>query len=113
MPLSRETNGLLEFVESPFTLENLAGSDAIKAWLREDTQLLKKGATASLPMGYLIAGRIGTGKTFMVNCWAGELGVPCVVFKNFRDKWVGATESNLEKIFTILRGAGAGGGVCR
>src|SRR5450631_137945 len=45
-------------------------------------------------------------KTFMVNCWAGELGVPCVVFKNFRDKWVGATESNLEKIFTILRALG-------
>jgi SpoVK/Ycf46/Vps4 family AAA+-type ATPase len=57
-------------------------------------------------MGYLVAGRIGTGKTFLVNCWAGELGAPCVVFKNFRDKWVGATESNLEKIFTILRALG-------
>ena len=57
-------------------------------------------------MGYLIAGRIGTGKTFIVNCWAGELGIPCVVLKNFRDRWVGATESNLEKIFTILRALG-------
>ncbi len=104
--IERETNGLLEFVESPFTLENLAGSEAIKAWLRQDAALLKKGAINSLPMGYLISGRIGTGKTFMVNCWAGELGVPCVVFKNFRDKWVGATESNLEKIFTILRALG-------
>ncbi len=104
--IERETNGLLEFIESPFTLDNLAGSDTIKTWLRQDAQLLKKGAINSLPMGYLIAGRIGTGKTFMVNCWAGELGVPCVVFKNFRDKWVGATESNLEKIFTILRALG-------
>ncbi len=25
-----------------------------------------------------------------VQCWAGELGIPCVVFKNFRDRWVGA-----------------------
>ena len=57
-------------------------------------------------MGYLIAGRIGTGKTFLVQCWAGELGIPCVVFKNFRDRWVGATESNLEKIFSILRALG-------
>jgi AAA+ superfamily predicted ATPase len=104
--IERETNGLLEFIESNFTLDNLAGSDAIKQWLREDTALLKKNAVNSLPMGYLIAGRIGTGKTFLVNCWAGELGVPCVVFKNFRDKWVGATESNLEKIFTILRALG-------
>ncbi len=104
--IERETNGLLEFIESPFTLDNLAGSDAIKAWLRQDAALLKKGAINSLPMGYLISGRIGTGKTFMVNCWAGELGVPCIVLKNFRDKWVGATESNLEKIFTILRALG-------
>jgi SpoVK/Ycf46/Vps4 family AAA+-type ATPase len=57
-------------------------------------------------MGYLIAGRIGTGKTFVVQCWAGELGIPCVVFKNFRDRWVGATESNLEKIFAVLRALG-------
>ena len=57
-------------------------------------------------MGYLIAGRIGTGKTFLVQCWAGELGIPCVVFKNFRDRWVGATESNLEKIFAILHALG-------
>jgi SpoVK/Ycf46/Vps4 family AAA+-type ATPase len=28
------------------------------------------------------------------------------VFKNFRDRWVGATESNLEKIFTVLRALG-------
>jgi SpoVK/Ycf46/Vps4 family AAA+-type ATPase len=78
----------------------------VKAWLREDAQLLKRGALRALPMGYLIAGRIGTGKTFIVQCWAGELGIPCVVFKNFRDRWVGATESNLEKIFAVLRAIG-------
>jgi hypothetical protein len=104
--IEREGQGLLDFVESPFTLDNVAGHDAVKTWLREDTELLKKGALRALPMGYLIAGRIGTGKTFLVQCWAGELGIPCVVFKNFRDRWVGATESNLEKIFAILRALG-------
>src|SRR4029453_18107227 len=104
--IERECQGLLDFVESPFTLDNVAGLDAVKAWLREDTALLRKGALRALPMGYLICGRIGTGKTFLVQCWAGELGIPCVVFKNFRDRWVGATESNLEKIFAILRALG-------
>jgi hypothetical protein len=104
--IERECHGLLDFVESPFTLDNVAGLDAVKAWLREDTELLKRGALRALPMGYLICGRIGTGKTFVVQCWAGELGIPCVVFKNFRDRWVGATESNLEKIFAILRALG-------
>jgi AAA+ superfamily predicted ATPase len=104
--IERECQGLLEFVESPFTLDHVAGLDAVKAWLREDTVLLRRGAVQALPMGYLIAGRIGTGKTFIVQCWAGELGIPCVVFKNFRDRWVGATESNLEKIFAVLRALG-------
>ena len=104
--IERECQDLLEFLESPYTLDNVAGLDAVKAWLREDTQLLRRGILYALPMGYLIAGRIGTGKTFIVQCWAGELGIPCAVFKNFRDKWVGATESNLEKIFAILRAIG-------
>ncbi len=104
--IEREGQGLLDFIESPFTLDHVAGHDAVKAWLREDAELLRRGALYALPMGYLIAGRIGTGKTFLVQCWAGELGIPCVVFKNFRDRWVGATESNLEKIFAILRALG-------
>jgi hypothetical protein len=104
--IERECQGLLEFIESSLTLDHLAGHAPIKAWLREDTTLLRKGALNALPMGYLIAGRIGTGKTFLVTCWAGELGIPCVVFKNFRDRWVGATESNLEKIFAVLRAIG-------
>jgi AAA+ superfamily predicted ATPase len=104
--IERECQGLLEFVESPFTLDHVAGHDAVKAWLRQDTALLRRGALRALPMGYLIAGRIGTGKTFLVQCWAGEIGIPCVVLKNFRDRWVGATESNLEKIFAVLRAVG-------
>ncbi len=104
--IERECQGLLEFIESDFTLDHVAGLDAVRGWLREDGELLRRGKLHALPMGYLIAGRIGTGKTFIVTCWAGELGIPCVVFKNFRDRWVGATESNLEKIFAVLRALG-------
>lgn len=104
--IERECQDLLEFIESPFTLDQVAGLDAVKTWLREDSTLLRRGAMHALPMGYLIAGRVGTGKTFLVQCWAGELGIPCVVLKNFRDRWVGATESNLEKIFAVLRALG-------
>jgi hypothetical protein len=104
--IERECQGLLEFLESPYTLDHVAGHEAVKTWLREDTTLIRKNVFHALPMGYLITGRIGTGKTFLVQCWAGELGIPCLVFKNFRDRWVGATESNLEKIFSILHALG-------
>lgn len=104
--IERECQGLLEFLETPFTFDQIAGLDAAKAWLRDDGVLLRRGVLHALPMGYLVAGRIGTGKTYLIQCWAGELGIPCVVFKNFRDRWVGATESNLEKIFSILHALG-------
>src|SRR6266849_6621532 len=54
-------------------------------------------------MGFLIAGPIGTGKTFLATCFAGEIGIPCVKFLNFRSQWQGVTEGNLEKIFNLLK----------
>jgi SpoVK/Ycf46/Vps4 family AAA+-type ATPase len=105
--IEKEAYGKLEFLESKLTLDSVAGHKAVKNWLREDSNLMKKGVYAALPMGYLISGRIGTGKTWLVKCFAGECGVPFVELKNFRDKWVGATEGNLEKIFSILHALGS------
>lgn len=104
--IEKEAYGKLEFLESKLTLDSVAGHKTVKNWLREDSNLIKKGVSAALPMGYLISGRIGTGKTWLVKCFAGECGVPFVEIKNFRDKWVGATEGNLEKIFSILHVSG-------
>ncbi len=104
--IEKEAAGRLEFLETDRTLDDVAGHEEAKAWLREDAVLLRRGKTRAMPMGYLLTGRIGTGKTFLVECLAGDVGVPCVELKNFRDKWVGATEGNLEKVFGILQALG-------
>jgi hypothetical protein len=104
--IEKEAAGRLEFLESKRTLDDVAGHDQAKAWLREDAVLLRRGRTMAIPMGYLLTGRIGTGKTYLVECLAGEIGIPCVELKNFREKWVGATEGNLEKVFSILHALG-------
>lgn len=104
--IEQECADLLEFVESTRTLDDVSGHTEAKGWLREDARLLREGRTGSLPMGYLMCGRIGTGKTYITTCWAGEIGIPCVVLKNFREKWVGSTEGNLEKIFRVLHALG-------
>ena len=57
-------------------------------------------------MGYLVCGPVGTGKTFLVECLAGEADVPVVKLKNFRDKWIGSSEGNLEKILRLIRALG-------
>jgi SpoVK/Ycf46/Vps4 family AAA+-type ATPase len=57
-------------------------------------------------MGYLVCGPVGTGKTFLAQCMAGEMGAPCVILKNFRSKYVGETEGNLERVLGVLRAMG-------
>lgn len=104
--VEKDAQGLIEFVKPDRTLDDLHGQTAIKDWLRQDIALWRAGDLGALPMGYLFCGPVGTGKTFMVECLAGEAGVPVVKMKNFRDKWVGSTESNLEKIFRLLDALG-------
>jgi SpoVK/Ycf46/Vps4 family AAA+-type ATPase len=57
-------------------------------------------------MGYLLCGAVGTGKTFLAECYAGSIGIPCVKLRNFRSKYVGETEGNLEQVLTVLRSLG-------
>jgi SpoVK/Ycf46/Vps4 family AAA+-type ATPase len=49
---------------------------------------------------------VGTGKTFLAECYAGSIGIPCVKLRNFRSKYVGETEGNLEQVLTVLRSLG-------
>ena len=74
--------------------------------MRADIALWQQGDLRAMPMGYLLCGPVGTGKTYLVECLAGEAGVPVVKMKNFRDRWVGSTEGNLEKIFGFLSALG-------
>jgi ATP-dependent 26S proteasome regulatory subunit len=104
--LERQCRGLLEFIEPRWALDTVVGHEAAKVRLREDAALLKRGALDCLPMGYLLCGPVGTGKSFLAQCVSGEIGVPCVILKNFRSKYVGETEGNLERVLSVLRAMG-------
>jgi ATPase family associated with various cellular activities (AAA) len=104
--VEQDSAGLVEFIESQRTLDEYHGQDALKRWLRQDIALWQAGDLKALPMGYLLCGPVGTGKTYLVECLAGEAGVPVVKLKNFRDRWVGSSEGNLEKIFRLVRALG-------
>lgn len=104
--VEKDSAGLIEFIESKRTLDDFHAQERLKIWLRQDIKLWHMNDVQALPMGYLLCGPVGTGKTYLVECLAGEAGVPVVKLKNFRDKWVGSTEGNLEKIFRLLKGLG-------
>jgi SpoVK/Ycf46/Vps4 family AAA+-type ATPase len=100
--IESEGLGLLEYVEPRFDLSMVAGMPAVKDRLRRAARAIARGNPAAVPMGYLVCGPVGSAKTFLVECFAHEIGFPCVKLKNFRSMWVGSTESNLERILKIL-----------
>jgi SpoVK/Ycf46/Vps4 family AAA+-type ATPase len=104
--IERQCQGLVEFIPPRWNLDVLVGHEPVKQRLREDAALLRKGELGSMPMGYLICGPVGTGKSYLAQCLAGEIGVPCLMLKNFRSKYVGETEANLERVLGVLRAMG-------
>lgn len=101
--IEAEAGGLLEFVQSKFSLEDVAGHRHAKTHLLQTADAIKNGRQDVVPMGYLVAGPVGTGKTFLITCFANDIGVPMVILKNFRSKWQGETEGNLEKVLNLLK----------
>jgi SpoVK/Ycf46/Vps4 family AAA+-type ATPase len=104
--IERSCQGLIEFIQPRLTLDAVAGHAAAKDRLESDARAIKRGQFESAPMGYLICGPVGTGKSFIAECYAGSVGIPCAVLKNFRSKYVGETEGNLEHALDVLRSLG-------
>jgi AAA+ superfamily predicted ATPase len=101
--IENEAVGLLEFTDTVHDLSFVSGHDFVKKRFKNAARAIKMGRLDVLPMGYLIAGPVGTGKSFMVSAFAGEIGIPMVKFRNFRSRWQGVTESNLERVLNILK----------
>ena len=101
--IESECAGLIEFVTPRHGLESVGGMREAKEYLRDIAEMIRQGRREEAPMGILICGPVGTGKTFLAECFAKDCGLNVVEFKNFRDKWVGSTEANLEKILHLLQ----------
>jgi len=104
--LERECFSLVEFVEPDHGFEVVGGMEEVKKDLLVVAENIREGRTSRVPMGILFTGPMGTGKTFVAEAFARECGLTTIKLKNFRSKWVGATEGNLEKILTVIKAIG-------
>jgi len=101
--IQRSCGDLIEFLEPRHGLDAVGGYAQIKTELMKIAATIKTGDRKLAPMGLLAVGPMGVGKTFVVKAFLKEAGLPGVVLKNFRSKWVGSTESNLERVLKIVR----------
>ena len=101
--IEKDADGLLTFVETKYTLDYVAGNEFVKKRLWLAAKAIKDGHSEVVPMGYLVSGAIGTGKTFLVSAFANEIGIPMVKIGNITSAMNGVTESKLERILNILK----------
>lgn len=100
--------GLVRFKEpvQGRSLEMVATHEAAKKKLKELAWLIKNGKGDVLEKGVLIPGRIGVGKSWLVDCFASECGLPVLEMGEFRSKWVGDTERQLARILLTIKALG-------
>jgi AAA+ superfamily predicted ATPase len=104
--IEQECHGLVELVAPDHNFDHVGGMDGVKADLRRVAEAVKRGNRNRVPMGMIFVGAMGTGKTYIAEAFAAESGLTCLKLKNFRDRWVGSTEANLEKVLELVDALG-------
>lgn len=104
-------NGLLTYVETNITFDNVGGLDVVKAWIitRKDG-FSKRARTYGLPYpkGIGLAGIAGCGKTLISKAIANVLGFPLFQLDlgKLFSKYVGETEQNFHEMIKTIESIG-------
>jgi len=98
--LQKEYGDVLEFIYPEIGFEDIGGMEKAKNYLMKNiVNPIKKGDLRRVPMGILLCGPSGTGKTLLVNALAKSSGFNCVKIDMSRilGQYVGESEKNFKK----------------
>ncbi|MDP4091894.1 MAG: ATP-binding protein [Bacillota bacterium] len=98
--LKKEYGDVLEFIYPEISFEDIGGMDIAKNYLIKNiVNPVKSGDLRRVPMGILLCGPSGTGKTLLVNALAKASGFNCVKIDMSRilGQYVGESEKNFKK----------------
>jgi SpoVK/Ycf46/Vps4 family AAA+-type ATPase len=101
--LRREYGEVLEILQPKHDLSAVGGLDHAVRELREVADIMRRGLHSAAPMGLVLMGPPGTGKSYLAECFAKECGLLCVRFRPLRQMYVGQSERNQEKAFSAIR----------
>ncbi|MDQ2086049.1 ATP-binding protein [Herbivorax sp. ANBcel31] len=98
--LKKEYGDVLEFIYPELGFDDIGGMERAKNYLLNNiVEPVRKGDLRRVPMGILLCGPSGTGKTLLVNALAKTSGFNCVKIDMSRilGQYVGESEKNFKK----------------
>jgi SpoVK/Ycf46/Vps4 family AAA+-type ATPase len=101
--LRQEYGEVLEILQPKHDLSAVGGLEHATKELKEIAELMRRGQTSAAPMGIILMGPPGTGKSYLAECFAKECGMLAVKFRPLRQMYVGQSERNQEKAFSAIR----------
>jgi SpoVK/Ycf46/Vps4 family AAA+-type ATPase len=101
--LRQEYQDVLDILDPRYDLSAVGGLEAAVRELKEVADLMRRGLSSAAPMGIMLMGPPGTGKSYLAECFARECGMLCVRFRPLRQMYVGQSERNQEKAFAAIR----------
>ncbi|NJK90228.1 MAG: AAA family ATPase, partial [Myxococcales bacterium] len=104
--LEKECFGLIEFVEPDHDFPRSAGSTRSSASSCRSRGTFARGAPTACRWASCSRARWERARPSSPRPSARSSGLTAIKLKNFRSKWVGATEGNLEKILSVVRAIG-------
>lgn len=95
---------VISFKRPTHGLKDLIGNTALIKWLLEEFIPTVRSTDPDVAYAAaVVGGSIRTGKTYILEAVAGELGIPVIELKNFRDMYVGQTDVKIERIYRVLK----------
>lgn len=104
--LASELGDKIEMVRPAHTMEDVVGASALKAELERLRLLLESRDPSVAPVGILVPGPNGVGKTYIFEAWAAECDRLVIVLKNLRGMYFGETDQIFEKLRNVLEALG-------
>ncbi|SFR12451.1 ATP-binding protein [Desulfoscipio geothermicus] len=103
--IASEFGEVLQIIEPETDFSHIGGMEHIKNFFRRSViKPLQDGNSRRCPMGILLPGPAGTGKTILAEAVAKESGINCCMLNlgKIMDKWVGSSEANLDKALQCI-----------